>query len=75
MFEKKIKTIIKVDGMSCKHCASKVENELLKIENIKRVKVNLETKEVTIVSKDILKIEDIERVIKELDYKFLGVVE
>jgi Cu+-exporting ATPase len=74
MFSKKIKTIIKVDGMSCMHCAGKVKDNLEKLSNIKNVNVNLDKKEVTITSKENINEEEIKNIIESLDYKYLGIV-
>jgi copper chaperone CopZ len=74
MFSKKIKTIIKVDGMSCMHCASNVKTSLEKLDNIKKVDVNLSKKEVTIISTSKLNEEEIKNVIENLEYKYQGIV-
>lgn len=75
MFGKKIKTIIKVDGMSCSHCANKVINTISSIDGVSKVKVDLDSKLVTIISKSSLDIKQVQNKITDLDYKFLGVVE
>ena len=41
MFNKE-KTIIKIEGMKCQHCASKVSNALEHIEGVKKVKIILQ---------------------------------
>lgn len=66
MFKKKIKRIISVEGMHCGHCASKVEASLKEINEVEKVKVNLEKKEVEVtlsaeIDNNILK-ESIEKV-------------
>lgn len=75
MFKKKIKTIIKIDGMSCIHCANKVKTTLLKIDNIKKVKVDLAKKEATIISNEKLDINKIKEKIEQLDYKVIDIME
>ena len=50
MFEKNINTVIKIEGMSCEHCAKKVSQNLLTIKGVKKVKVNLKEKEAIISS-------------------------
>lgn len=35
MFAKKRKIVIKIEGMSCEHCAKKVQTTLEKIEHVK----------------------------------------
>ena len=62
MFNKKI--IFKVEGMKCEHCKEKVYNALIKLDNVKKVDINLKKKEVTIIIDkkydiDILMIKDI----------------
>lgn len=75
MFNKKVKTIINVDGMSCAHCAKKVQQSIKNIENVKEVKVDLDKKKVIIISTKQLDINNVKKVIEDLDYKFLGVDE
>lgn len=75
MFGKKIKTIIKVDGMSCSHCANKVINAISSIDGVSKVKVDLDSKLVTIVSKSSLDIKQVQEKIIDLGYEYLGVVE
>ena len=59
MFEKNINTVIKIEGMSCEHCAKKVSQNLLTIKGVKKVKVNLKEKEAIISSKEPLDLEQI----------------
>lgn len=47
----KITKTIKIEGMSCGHCAKKVENGLKEIKGVKSVTVDLEKKEATVVFK------------------------
>ena len=70
---KKIKKNIKIEGMSCMHCAKKVENGLKEIKEVKSVNVNLEEKNAEVILKrevenDILKkkIEDLGYEVKEI---------
>lgn len=70
---KKNKIEIIVEGMHCDHCANKVEQALLTDNNIKKVKVNLEKKKVTIEYKDKeINLENIENVINELGFIYKG---
>ena len=48
---KKIKKNIKIEGMSCMHCAKKVENGLKEIKEVKSVNVNLEEKNAEVILK------------------------
>ena len=73
MFNKKIKTIIKVEGMSCNHCADKVTKALESLDDIKKVKVNLKNNSVTIFSDKELNLKVVEDTINSLEYKYEGV--
>lgn len=67
MFHKK-KAIIFIDGMGCKHCAKKVQETLLSIENIKKGKVNLKKKTATITINGMIDKTKIKEKIESLDY-------
>lgn len=69
MFSKKNKMIVGIEGMMCAHCASKVESTLKGIDNVSKVKVNLEKKEAVITYNDKLNKEEIEKRISDLEYK------
>lgn len=71
MFHKKI--IVKIDGMKCDHCAKRVHDSLIKLEDVKSVKVNLENKNATISYKNNIDIEQISSVIEEEGFHFVGV--
>lgn len=73
MLNKKIKTIIKVEGMSCNHCADKVTKALESLDDIKKVKVNLKNNIVTILSDKELNPKVVEDTINSLGYKYEGV--
>lgn len=73
MFNKKIKTIIKVEGMSCNHCADKVTKTLKNLDDIKKVKVNLKNNSVTIFTDKELNLKVVEDTINTLGYKYEGV--
>ncbi|MBQ8891764.1 MAG: heavy-metal-associated domain-containing protein [Bacilli bacterium] len=60
--------IIKVDGMKCDKCASRVKDCLEKIDNIEKVLVDLETKEVKIEYKEEFDIDLIKEKINDLGY-------
>ena len=72
MFNKKIKTIIKVEGMICNHCADKVTKALESLDDIRKVKVNLKNNSVTILSDKELNIKVVESTINSLGYKYEG---
>ena len=71
MFGKKI--VVKIDGMSCSHCAKRVEDGLKKIDNVKSVKVDLNNKKATVTYKDSIDTDMIEKTINELEYEFKGI--
>ena len=71
MFNKKVKQVINVDGMSCYHCAKKVENSLKEIDGVVKVSVNLDKKEVIITSKFEIDTNLLRKKIEDLGYKYL----
>lgn len=66
------KIIVNIDGMSCSHCAKRVEDALKEIDNVKSVKVNLDKKNATITYKNDIDIDIVKDKIDELDFKFIG---
>ena len=75
MFSKKIKTIVKIEGMHCSHCANSVKSSLLNIPSVKKVSVNLSNKEATIISKESLDENELKELITALDYQVLAIKE
>lgn len=75
MFGKKIKTVIKIEGMSCEHCANKVKRSLERIDMVKKVKVDLAKKEATVISLEKLDTNILKDKIESLDYKVIDIVE
>ncbi len=73
MFNKE-KTIIKIEGMKCQHCAAKVINALENIEGVKKVKIDLDKKEAIIKSKEKLDINILKKAITDLDYEVISIV-
>lgn len=71
MFNKKVKQVINVDGMSCSHCAKKLENSLKEIDGVIKVSVNLDKKEVIITSKFEIDANLLRKKIEDLGYKYL----
>lgn len=69
MFNKKIKTVITIEGMMCDHCKSKVEKSLLELKDVSKVKVSLKDKTAIIYSKNSINESDIINAINKLDYK------
>lgn len=58
----------KVDNMTCMHCEKSIRKALQSI-GIKKIKISLEEKEVTIVLKKVTK-DKVEEVIKSIGYHF-----
>lgn len=73
MFNKKIKTVITIEGMVCDHCKSKVEKALLELKDVTKVKIDLNTKTATIYSKNSINESDIINAIANLDYKVINI--
>lgn len=69
MFNKKNKLIIKVYGMSCEHCAKKVEDSLKEIPEVLKVNVNLKSKNVEITLKELINQSIIIDKIEQIGYK------
>jgi len=69
MFRKKNKIIVKISGMHCMHCAKKVEDTLIKIENVLKVKVDLNKNQATLFVNGPVSNAEIKELIEGLDYK------
>lgn len=67
----KIKRTIQVDGMSCMHCAKKIETALKEVKVVKSVKVLLEEKKVEIILREDVDNQIIESTIQDLGYKVI----
>ena len=71
MFRKQEKKVVIIEGMHCEHCAKKVENVLLALDGVDKVKINLKKKEVTILLSGLVQDDLIKEQIETLDYKVL----
>lgn len=61
---------LKVDGMFCSHCESKIENKLLSLKGISYVKASFVKEEVNLIfDNDIVSQKEIEKNILDLDYR------
>lgn len=67
----KKKMIIKINGMSCMHCANTVTTALENIDNIIKVKVDLKKKEAVITYQSDIDTNVIKDTINNLDYEFV----
>jgi Cu+-exporting ATPase len=71
--EKKMKTKIGIDGMSCMHCAKSVTDKLNEIEGISSTVVNLEEKNAVVESNNTVDEGLITQIIAEAGYKVTGI--
>lgn len=72
MFNKnKIVSKLSVEGMHCNSCAKRIEDTLKKNKDIKKVEINLNTKEVLITSTNELDINNIKEAINNLGYNVI----
>lgn len=67
----KITKTIKIEGMSCGHCAKKVEKGLKEIKEVKSVRVDLEKKEATIVLKKEIDSNRLKTILEDLGYQVM----
>lgn len=70
----KKKIIIKIEGMSCMHCAKTVTESLENLENVLKVKVNLKKKEALVIYKDDIDTNLIKETINDLGYNFVEAI-
>jgi Cu+-exporting ATPase len=73
MKEKKMKTKIGIDGMSCMHCATNVTEKLNGIVGISSTVVNLEGKNAVVESEAPIDKAQVNQVITDAGYKVLGI--
>jgi Cu+-exporting ATPase len=70
--ETPMKTLIKIDGMSCMHCAKSVTDRLNALEGITSTKVNLEQKQAVVESKQPVDKDLVTRTITDAGYTVTG---
>lgn len=75
MFEKKIKTVVTIEGMMCDHCKSKVEKLLLELDAVSKVRVNLQDKNAFVYSKNRIDSKEILKTIDGLGYQVIHIRE
>lgn len=68
-----MKTVIKVEGMTCHHCANHVKAALLEIPRVVDVIVNLIEGKATIISNEKIAEKVFEKAISDAGYTFIGV--
>jgi len=67
-----VETIIKIKGMKCDKCASRVKDALESMEEINKVKITLDDGIAKIDGKDNLNLEKIKEKIDDLGYEVIG---
>ncbi len=65
---------IRVNGMSCGHCAKSVQGSLEQISGVEAVEVNLQEKIATITSSTVISEHLIKNAIEEEGYEFGGIL-
>lgn len=66
--KQKVETKIQVHGMHCEHCAKSVQNVIMSLDNVQKVKVNV-AGDVTIISNGEIDKVALTRAIDELGYE------
>ena len=64
----------KIDGMSCEHCAKKVELALKSIAEVKKVKVHLKKKETIIILDATVENQVLTSTIENLGYQVIEIL-
>lgn len=73
MFSKKIKKVVKIEGMHCEHCSKKVTETLSSLAGVTNVKVNLSKKEAVITSTSEIDNNAIKEAIASLDFQVIEI--
>jgi Cu+-exporting ATPase len=71
--EIKMKTKIRIDGMSCMHCVNSVQDKLNGIEGIFSTVVDLEGKNAVVESENAIDEVDVSQLIADAGYKVVGI--
>lgn len=74
-FKKKKRKIIHIEGMSCEHCAKKVETALEDLVDIERAKVNLKKRCAIVTYQNSVDEVLLQNTIEKLGYTVTGVKE
>ena len=70
-----VKTVLKINGMMCKHCEAHVNEAIKESFKVKKVEASHVDKEAVILSEDILDKEKLKAVIKETGYELIEIAE
>lgn len=71
MFEKKKEMLLLVEGMHCEACANRVKKALETKKEIKKVKVDLKTKQVLLSYIGSLEQQEIRNIVEDLGYQVI----
>ncbi len=66
-----MKTVLKVDGMSCQHCVAAVTNAVSELEGVKGVEISLEEKTVAIEHDDGVRVDQLKAAIEDQGYDII----
>ncbi|PAF50751.1 copper resistance protein CopZ [Helicobacter sp. 13S00401-1] len=67
-----MKSVLKVEGMSCSHCVDKVEKFIGELDGVSSIDVSLENKTVTVEHDDKVKVDSIKEAIEDAGYDVVG---
>lgn len=73
MFQKKIQTIIQIEGMQCSHCAQKVKMGLENMKEVKKVTVDLSKNQAIVISSPSLAVDEVKQIIEVLGYQVTAI--
>lgn len=73
MFNKKRKIIVNINGMSCNHCSKKVQNALVSIDGVYKVKVDLNKNQAIIFSQQGITHDLINKAITDIGYQVIEI--
>lgn len=73
MFQKKIQTIIQIEGMQCSHCAQKVKKGLENMKEVKKVTVDLSKNQAIVISSPSLAVDEVKQIIEALGYQVTAI--
>ncbi len=68
-----MKKKISIDGMSCSHCVSHVENALKQLEGVSKVSVSLDEKCAVVKMKDEIPDNILTDAVKDAGYEVVGI--
>ena len=70
-----MKKIVSIEGMSCEHCAARVEKAISAVENVEKVDVKLKKKCAVVHSKAAVSDDEIKKAVEEAGYTVTGIEE